>query len=107
MKLNELNRMRELAGMEPLNEAAGKMSIDIDLCDWSGKLSDEETDALAHDLAKQFKCTAKLKNRVGPGGGNPEWTMTGTEKNLRALYRSYINSPSEVADAEFTEFFKD
>lgn len=98
--------LRKLAGLPVTQEVpeAKEMTIDLDIADWSGEASDKEMDNDAEKLAKKHNCTVKLKTRNGPGGGNPVYLFTGTEKNLRALYRDYMNGDPN-ADEEFDEFF--
>lgn len=90
--------------LKKILESSDTMTIKLDIADWSGKKSMEQIIRETDDFAKRFSCTAKLLKKVGPGGGNPLFSFTGTEKNLRALYKDYLgDDPS--ADEEFDEFF--
>lgn len=83
-----------------------QMSIDLDFADWTNKLSDAQMDKKVYSFASKFNCTAKLKTRFGPAGGNPEYTITGKENDLRKLYASYNGEKrSKETDEEFDEFF--
>lgn len=78
-----------------------EMTIDLDIADWDDKGQEEK---IARKLAKNAQVTYKLKTLIGPGGGNPLYSFTGSEAALRSLYKEYLGGDSE-ADSEFDEFF--
>lgn len=85
--------MSILQNLLSLRESSKPMSIDVDVAGWS----DEEV----KQVAKKYKCAAKLKQRKGPAGGNPLWTITGNEKNLREFHKEYTGfDKSQYADFE-------
>jgi hypothetical protein len=72
---------------------------------WSAyvTLTDKGLEQYVKDWAKKFNCRAKVKQRVGPGGGNPEVLFSGDEASLRKLVLDYWQGDVDSAWATLYE----